>query len=150
MPSGYGETTTTLTWEDVRARLIIAKQYWVAINRSAGCPHVVPVDGLWVDDSLYYGGSPATWHVRLARVNPHVTVHLPDPWKVVVVEGEVRMANPTPQLAQHLADLANEKYVEYGMQFDASSYSDPFRLEPRRVLAWSSFPADATRFVFDV
>ena len=149
MPPGYGETTTTQSWPDVRTRLAVAKQYWVATNRRDGSPHVVPVDGLWVDDVLYYGGSPDTFHVRTARANPHVTIHLPDPWNVVVVEGEVRRVGPSAEFAQHLADLANEKYAEYGIEFDANSYSDPFGLHPRRMLAWSSFPADATRFLFE-
>jgi hypothetical protein len=109
---------------------------------------VVPVDGLWVDDVWYYGGSPATIHVQLVRANPHVTMHLPDPWKVVVVQGEVRVSKPSPELAQRLADLANSKYAEYGITFEASSYSEPGALHPRRVIAWSSFPKDVTRFTF--
>lgn len=148
LPRGYGQTTKTLTWESVRAQLLEAKQYWLATNRADGSPHVVPVDGLWVDDLLYYGGSPETIHVRTVRANPHVTIHLPDPWKVVVVEGEVRVSTPSPELAQRLADLANDKYAEYGIRYDASSYSEPGVLHPRRVIAWSSFPKDATRFTF--
>jgi nitroimidazol reductase NimA-like FMN-containing flavoprotein (pyridoxamine 5'-phosphate oxidase superfamily) len=150
MPEGYGTTTSTLTWESVRARLEEAKQYWVAINRPNGSPHVVPVDGLWVDDILYYGGSPSTLHVRAALADPHVTIHLPDPWKVVVVQGEVRVTKPSPELAQRLADLANAKYSEYGITFEASSYAEPFAFRPHRAIAWSSFPADATRFTFTV
>jgi nitroimidazol reductase NimA-like FMN-containing flavoprotein (pyridoxamine 5'-phosphate oxidase superfamily) len=150
MPEGYGTTTSTLTWESVRARLEEAKQYWVAINRPNGSPHVVPVDGLWVDDILYYGGSPSTLHVRAALAHPHVTIHLPDPWKVVVVQGRVRVTEPSPELAQRLADLANAKYSEYGMTFEASSYAEPFAFRPHRAIAWSSFPADATRFTFTV
>jgi hypothetical protein len=86
----------------------------------------------------------------MAVADRHVTIHLPDPWNVVVVvvEGEVRLAGPTAAFAQHLADLAYEKYAEYGITFDAGSYRDPFVLHPRRVLAWWSFPADATQFVF--
>ncbi|HEY5857257.1 MAG TPA: pyridoxamine 5'-phosphate oxidase family protein [Aldersonia sp.] len=148
MPQGYGATTGTLTWESVRTRLEEAKQYWVAVNRPGGSPHVVPVDGLWVDDILYYGGSPDTLHVRAAVADPHVTIHLPDPWKVVVVQGEVPVIKPAHELAQRLADLANVKYAEYGITFDANSYSEPFALRPRRAIAWSRFPADATRFTF--
>jgi len=33
-------------------------------------------------------------------------------------------------------------------KFEASSYSEPGALHPRRVIAWSSFPKDATRFTF--
>jgi hypothetical protein len=84
----------------------------------------------------------------MVRANPHVTMHLPDPWKVVVVQGEVRVSKPPAELAQRLADLANSKYAEYGLKFEASSYSEPGALHPRRVIAWSSFPKDATRFTF--
>lgn len=148
LPKGYGKTTKTLTWESVSVQLAEAKQYWLATNRAEGSPHLVPVDGLWVDDLLYYGGSPDTVHVRTVRTDPHVTIHLPDPWKVVVVEGEVRVITPSPELAQRLADLANEKYADYGIKFDASSYSEPAVVHPRRAIAWSSFPTDATRFTF--
>jgi hypothetical protein len=58
------------------------------------------------------------------------------------------VTKPAPELAQQLADLANEKYADYGIQFDANSYSEPFAVQPRRVLAWSSYPTDATRFTF--
>jgi nitroimidazol reductase NimA-like FMN-containing flavoprotein (pyridoxamine 5'-phosphate oxidase superfamily) len=148
MPAGYGATRTTMSWENVRDRLAESKQYWLAVNRPGGSPHVVPVDGLWVDDILYYGGSPDTRHVRGALADPHVTIHLPDPWKVVVVQGEVRVVSTSPELAQRLADLANAKYADYGMAFDASSYAEPFGFHPRRAIAWSSFPTDATRFTF--
>jgi hypothetical protein len=148
MPADYGDTVALLAWPDVRAQLVAARQYWVATNRPGGCPHVVPVDGLWVDDQLYYGGLPATVHVRTALADPHVTVHLPDPWSVVVVEGIVRLAKPSTALAGRLADLANLKYADYGITFDASSYIDPFALRPHRVRAWSTFPTDATRFTF--
>jgi hypothetical protein len=39
-----------LSWESVRAQLAEAKQYWLATNHGGGSPHVVPLDGLWVDD----------------------------------------------------------------------------------------------------
>jgi hypothetical protein len=149
MPAGYGDNASTMSWSDVQAQLVAAPQYWVAINRPDGSPHVVPVDGLWVDDVLYYGGLPTTVHVRTALADPHVTIHLPDPWKVVVVEGEVRVVQPTFELGQRLADLANVKYAHYGITFDASSYSEPFEFHPRRARAWSTFPTDATRFVFE-
>jgi nitroimidazol reductase NimA-like FMN-containing flavoprotein (pyridoxamine 5'-phosphate oxidase superfamily) len=149
MPPGYGDTTTTQSWSDVSARLAAAKQYWLATKRRRGSPHVVPVDGLWHDDVLYYGGSPVTVHVRTAKASPDVTIHLPDPWKVVIVEGTVKVVPPPPDLAQHLADLANQKYPEYGIEFDVSSYSEPFVRRPQRAFAWSSFPSDATRFLFD-
>ena len=117
-------------------------------HRATGSPHVVPVDGVWLDDALYYGGSPDTVHVRTARASPWVAVHLPDPWKVVVVKGKVELRQPSLRLRQDLADRANVKYAEYGIQFDADSTAIRSCSIPDES-AWTSFPADATRFVFD-
>jgi hypothetical protein len=114
-----------------------------AVDGVLACHQPAPIDDVW-----YHGGSPETAHVQLVRANPHVTMHLPDPWKVVVVQGAVRVSKPSPELAQRLADLANRKYAEYGITFEASSYSEPGALHPQRVIAWSSFPKDATRFTF--
>jgi hypothetical protein len=76
-------------------------------------------------------------------------MHLTDPHDVVVVEGEVRPADPAPELAERLAAASNQKYAAYGYRNDARAYADALALYPRRVLAWSTFPADATRFVFE-
>lgn len=149
LPTGYGDTTRTLPWPDIRAELEKARQYWLATVRVDGRPHVVPLDGLWVDDVWYYGGSPDSVHRRTALAHPAATMHLPDPWRVVVVEGEVRLTRPEADLAARLAKLSNEKYADYGYQHDATAYAEVLALHPRRVLAWTSFPSDATRFVFD-
>lgn len=148
LPKDYGRTTKTLTWPSVRSRLEEAKQYWLATNRPDGAPHLVPIDGLWVDDIWFYGGSPDTAHRRSVRRDPKATMHLPDPFVAVIVEGTVRPADVSPELGRRLADVANVKYADYGYQNDASSYADALALVPDRVIAWSSFPKDATRFTF--
>jgi hypothetical protein len=35
------------------------------------------------------------------------------------------LSKPSPERAQRLADLANDKYAEYGIKFDASSLMAP-------------------------
>lgn len=149
LPGGYGTPSTTLEWAEVRARLAEARAYWVATCRADGRPHVVPVDGLWLDDVWYYGGGPDAVHVRTARANPAVVMHLPDPHKSVIVEGRVRPARPDEPLARRLLAASNAKYPEYGAGSDPAAYDDALALHPARVLAWSSYPRDATRFVFD-
>lgn len=150
LPKDYGATTKTMTWEAVRDQLERAKQYWLAANRASGSPHVVPLDGLWLDDKWWYGGSPETAHSRAVRADSNVTMHLSDPWKVVIVEGEVRTMKNPPEFAERLARMNTEKYPEYGMEFDPKLYAELFALHPRRVIAWSDFPSDLTRFIFEV
>ena len=149
LPTGYGTPRITLDWGTVRSRLVSARQYWVVTCRADGRPHVVPVDGLWLDDAWYYGGGEDAVHVRTARGHPQVAMHLPDPQRCVIVEGRVRPALPDPVLARRLAQQSRAKYPEYGSDADVTAYDDALALHPVRVLAWTSYPADATRFVFD-
>lgn len=148
-PKGYGTAKELLAWAEVRAQLEEAKAYWLATTRADGAPHVVPVDGLWVDEVWYYGGAPDTVHRRTVAQNPRVVMHLADPSKAVIVEGVVRGERPSRDLAQRLADASNTKYAEYGYHNDATAYADVLALFPTKVLAWTAFPVDATRFEFD-
>lgn len=148
-PKGYGTAKEVLAWAEVRARLEEAKAYWLATTRADGAPHVVPVDGLWVADVWYYGGAPDTEHRRTVVQNPRAVMHLADPFHAVIVEGVVRGERPSPELAQRLADASNAKYAEYGYRNDATAYAGVLALFSTRVLAWTAFPNDATRFEFD-
>jgi hypothetical protein len=148
LPAAYGKPKKLLKWSSVRAELEQANSYWLATVRADGRPHVVPLDGLWVDDRWFYGGSERSVHRRTALVRPEATMHLADPMRAVIVEGEVRLTTNSPDLAQRLADHANEKYAHYNLNADASSYAEVLALHPRRVMAWRAFPTDATRFLF--
>lgn len=148
-PPDYGaKPDFPLDWSDVRARLEQAPAYWLATTRADGRPHTVPVDGIWVDDVWWYGGAAQAVHVRTVTNNPQAVMHLPDTAAVVIVEGVVRRVATSPELAQRLAEVSNEKYG-YGQSADA--YRDSLGLHPRRVLAWGAGPspfANATRFTF--
>lgn len=148
LPAGYGTPRTTLAWAVVRAELEQAKQYWLTTVRPDGRPHAVPLDGVWLDDAWYYGGDPRSVHRRTALAHPDVVMHLPDPWTAVIVEGRVSLATVSPSLAARLAEATGTKYAEYGMPNDPDAYSEMLVLHPRRVLAWTSYPTDATRFRF--
>ncbi|MER7608867.1 pyridoxamine 5'-phosphate oxidase family protein [Nocardioides sp. NPDC127503] len=150
-PEGYGTPSELMAWEDVRQRLVEAKQFWFAFERPGRSPHVTPLDGIWFEDKLVYGGSPETLHRRLAAEHPKVTVNLPDPWKLVVIEGEVRTTTFDAATAEEIAGLLNAKYPEYGENvFEAKHYVEgTTAVHPRRIRAWTSFPKDATAFVFD-
>jgi len=148
LPQAYGAPAAVLDWAVVRVSLERAKAYWLATCRADGRPHVVPVDGLWLDDIWYYGGAPDAVHVRTAMRNPDVVMHLPDPQRSVIVEGRVRPARPGTGLARRLLEASNEKYPEYGRAADPAAYNDVLALRPTRVLAWTAYPRDATRFLF--
>jgi hypothetical protein len=145
LPEAYGRATDPLAWETVRAELEEAPAYWVSSVRPDGRPHAVPVDGIWLDDVLYYGGAEETVHVRSARANPSIVMHIGDGSKAIIVEGEAGAANPSEVLAKRLAKASKDKY---GYSPGPEGYANALALSPSRVLAWMAFPKDATRFLF--
>lgn len=147
-PKGYGTAKRAIAWDEVRRRLEEAPAYWLATTRSDGRPHVVPLDGLWVDDVWWYGGASSTVHIRNVRARPRAVMHLAEPMQAVIVEGTVRSESLDDAMAQRLADASNTKYAHYGMANTADTYLTALGLFPDRVLAWSAFPTDATRFEF--
>jgi nitroimidazol reductase NimA-like FMN-containing flavoprotein (pyridoxamine 5'-phosphate oxidase superfamily) len=149
IPPEYGNPTQRLEWSEVERRLESASVYWLASTRSDGRPHVVPRDGLWLDGGLYYGGSPATVHFRNITIDPHVVAHIGDGQEAIIVEGTVEIEKPTEEMAKRLADESFSKYPQYG-RIDPSQYAEGVTiLRPRRVLAWTSFTENATRFRFE-
>jgi hypothetical protein len=107
----------------------------------------VPVDGLWVDDLWYFGGSPLAIHQRNLHTNNAIVVHLSDAMQVVIVEG---LANRRGMATSDARRLAAASKLKYGYAPPLRTYvSGVWALEPRRVLAWTNFPQDATRFDFD-
>lgn len=146
-PEGYGTATTTLPWDLVRAALETAERYWVATTREDGRPHVVPVDGIWLDDLWYYGGSPEAVHQQTVHANPQVVMHLEDAKKAVIVEGQVHLTKPSKPLAERLVAASKTKY---GYAPSVGEYrKGVMTLFPSRAFAWTTFPKDATRFGFD-
>jgi hypothetical protein len=147
LPREYGTPATTLEWSVVRERLEAAERYWLVTTRPDGRPHVIPIDGVWLDDRWYFGGAPATVSMRNIERNQEIAVHLEDTTQAVIVEGIAERFVPSPEDAARLAEASNAKYG-YGTK--PEEYADGvWTLRPRRALAWTSFPTDCTRFVFD-
>jgi hypothetical protein len=146
LPSGYGSPNRLLDWTSVEQRLIDSLHYWLATIRRDGSPHVVPVDGIWLDEACYFGGDPASVHVRNLRRDGRATLHLEDGESAVIVEGFAEWVKPSKTAAQQ---LATETTAKYGYPQSASDYLEgAWRLRPAKVLAWNTLYIDATRFRF--
>lgn len=155
MPSGYGveQATRYLEWPEVGARLTDSLNYWLATTRPDGRPHVVPRWGVWLDDAFWYDGSPETFHVKNLEHNPVCALHLESGTEVTIVEG--RSIRPEPIVGELGERLAAEYGRKYGTQYspEPDAWSDEIAggmrtIAPDRVLAWTDFPKDLTRFTF--
>lgn len=154
-PDEYGQTAQTraqlLDWADVAARVAAARNYWLATAHAGGRPHLRPVDGVFIDDALCFGGSPLTGWVRNLQERPDVAISLPDDDQAVILEGRAELITDSAlPIAVALGPANRAKYPQY-FEADAPSEFLPFWcVRPRRVFAWSltQFPAAATRFDF--
>jgi nitroimidazol reductase NimA-like FMN-containing flavoprotein (pyridoxamine 5'-phosphate oxidase superfamily) len=152
LPPAYGKATRPMAWSEADRLLTESRVYWLASVRTDGRPHVVPSDGIWLGAALYFGGSPETVHMRNVRATGHAVAHVGDGLAAaVIVEGTVTDETPTQDVAERLAEANNTKYADYGMTMEPSDYvkTGVTALRPRRVLAWTRYPENATRFEFD-
>lgn len=155
MPAGYGvdKAEAFVPWEDIEAALRESMHYWLATTRPDGRPHVVPRWGVWLNGSFWYDGSPETVHVQNLKHSPECVLHLEDGWKATIVEGKSLMSDPiTGELGER---LAAEYARKYGSDYTPSpdAWSDEIaggmrRIDPVKVLAWTQFPKDLTRYTF--
>lgn len=153
IPAEYGisrKSKEFVDWAHVERRLIESRVYWVATAGMDGRPRVRPIDGLYVDGVIYIGGSPKTRWARDLIDNPHIAIHLDGLDDVVMVEGDAElMQGADEELAQRLVDASNAKFPEYGMTADSYRKGPgPFAVRPRKVLAWTDFMKNPTRFTF--
>ena len=79
MTAVYGQPTSSdgpLDWSHAEERLKRARNYWIATTRPDGTPHAVPVWGVWVEGSLYFGTSRRSVKGRNLAHSPGLVVHL--------------------------------------------------------------------------
>jgi general stress protein 26 len=152
-PTEYGQTPETLAdlldWSDVAERIAASPNYWLATTTDDGRPYQRPVDGVFVEATLAFGGSPATRWVRHLQQRPQVSVSLPDDDHAIVLEGDAELVTDEHLPIAELVGSANAtKYPQY--HTDGAPFLAFWALRPRRVYAWSltGFPKRATRFDF--
>jgi hypothetical protein len=152
-PPDYGERggdgDDLTAWADIEQKLEAAPNYWLTTIRPDGRPHARPVDGVWVDGALVFGGSPDTRWVRHLQQNPALSVHLPSGDDVVILEGDVELVvDPDHPLSAPSRRAQNAKYPQY---FPEVPEHRPFWMfRPSVAYAWTldGFPKGATRWTF--
>lgn len=146
---GYGVPNSEeglLDLADIRNRLAAAKNYWICTATSSGTPHAVPVWAAFLNDTIYFGVGPRSTRNLIA--NAAVSVHLDSADQVVIAEGVAeQIHDPAPELSKSIDDQYAAKYDWRPSGDSETSVADGwFALAPNRLIAWTSFPADATRW----
>ena len=151
IPRDYGisKAKEFVDWGRIEERLSADRVYWIATVGPTGRPRVRPVDGLYLDRTIWVGGSPATRWVQEAESHPAVSVHLDGSDEVIIVEGDAEVIEPMDRaFADRLAAASNAKYPEYGMTADFYERNGSLAIRLRKVIAWTDITRDPTRFRF--
>jgi pyridoxine/pyridoxamine 5'-phosphate oxidase len=153
-PEGYVNArgaTERLDWSFIQERMSQAKNYWIATATPQGKPSATPVWGAWVNDKLYFDGSPETRRGRNIAANPQTAVHLESGDQAVMLEGETRIftAAPDRELTKRIAASYREKYAEQGYAPEPDQWDGGglFEFTPHKVIAWTNFLKDPTRWI---
>lgn len=135
-----------LPWSHVDARMDAALHYWISTVSPEGQPHATPVDGIWLDHQLFFGGSPHTRRHRNLALNPAVCIHLESADDVVILHGTAHELHaPDRALTIRLATASARKYG-YAPAPEQYQAGGVYVFRPHTVFAWTHFPRDATRW----
>lgn len=130
---GYGlvgpeEGSGLLTWTWARERLERSHDYWLATSWPDGRPHVMPVWGLWVDDTLWFSCSPGSRKACNLAADPRCVATTDDAQEPVIVEGVADRLDDEAATAR-FADLVSSKYAtEITVEFLRANLC--FRIRP--------------------
>jgi hypothetical protein len=112
----------------------------------------MPAWAVWLDDALYFDGSPETRRGRNLAENPAIVVHLESGDEVVILEGDALEAGrPDAAFAERLAAAFEAKYGQSHDYHPAPTTWDNGGLwvvRPKVAFGWTQFPTALTRWRF--
>ena len=155
LPDGYGVPQSmdgVVAWEWAVEQLEHARNYWFSTTRPDGRPHAMPAWAVWLDDAVYFDGSPETRRMRNLALNPSISVHLESGDSVVILEGEAHAAKrPSPEFAQRLVAAFEAKYGgSHDYHPSPTQWDDGglYVMHPKVAFGWTEFPKALTRWKF--
>ena len=150
---GYGildadQGTGLLPWAWASERLAKAHTYWIATIRADGWPHVMPVWGVWLDDTFCFSTGSLSRKARNLASDPRCVITCELDQDQIIVEGVAELVLGT-ELNDRFAEVYGPKY-----QWDMEGFDEPvYAVRPVVVFGLTSageeFTRTATRWTFD-
>jgi nitroimidazol reductase NimA-like FMN-containing flavoprotein (pyridoxamine 5'-phosphate oxidase superfamily) len=141
-----------VSWAWAVEQLQQARNFWFSTTRPDGRPHAMPAWAVWLDNALYFDGSPETRRMRNLAANAAISVHLESGDQVVILEGQAAEAGrPDAELAKRLAEAFEARYGashDYHPAPTTWDHGGLWRLRPRVAFGWTEFPKALTRWRF--
>lgn len=123
-----------LSWSFVDNTLYRSNFYWLATIDNKGLPHTVPLWGIWFENRVFFDGHPQTKWIRNLMANNHVSVHVPSPEQVCIIEGKAVIIDDN-DLTKEEWDVLDQTYVKKYDQLVGSPY---IYIEPNKILVWDT------------
>jgi general stress protein 26 len=120
----------------LRARLAdfaAAEAIWFSSTRGNGRAHLAPIWHVWHADRAYVVTQAQSVRARNIARHPRVSLSLPDPMNVLILEGTARLA---PEDLASLRPLFHAKY-NWDIATD-QEYNAIIAVTPRKIMAWGS------------
>ena len=137
-----------LPWKWATDRLTKAHTYWVATTRSDGAPHVMPVWGVWLDDSFCFSTGSQSRKARNLAENPRCVIACEVDQDQIMVEGVAEVIAGT--------ELTRRFAADYGPKYDwdMEGFDEPvYAVHPTVVFGFTTaageFTGTATRWTFN-
>ncbi len=132
-------------WRALEAQLGRQKEIWLATVRYDGRPHLAPIWFIWLEGKIWISTGMETQKFANLRSNQSVALALPDPMKVVIIEGEAHVA--ARNVIDKLADHFFNKY-EWDFRYDDSAKWQLIEITPLKILVWGDgYESEGTRIL---
>ncbi len=133
----WGETSMNSADDSTLAALLekfaAADCCWFASTRPNGRAHLAPIWHVWHAGAAYVVTKEGAVRTENIRHNPAVSLSLPDPLNVLVIEGVARFA---PEMEESLGPLFQAKY-DWNIRTDVG-YNTIIAIDPVKALAWGN------------
>jgi hypothetical protein len=143
-----GDGAGLLPWSWARQRLETSHNYWLATTRPDHHPHVMPLWGIWIDESFAFSTGRLSVKARNLRANPWCVVITEDPAEPVIVEGVAKLVDDAHLLRQ----ICDAYATKYGAAPPDTTQGPLYLLAPARVFGLieqaEEFAGSATRWTF--
>jgi hypothetical protein len=146
---GYGIAESSeglLPWSWAEERLVASHNYWVAVMRAGGGPHLTPVWGVWHEGALWWSTGGGV-KMRALAADPRCVISTESAEEAVIVEGEASRDGDRAVLREVIRSY-NEKY-NWNFEPEQEGF---YIVRPRVVFGFiehaNQFGRTATRWTF--
>ena|SRR5437867_8510780 len=152
---GYGildaeSGTGLLPWSWATERLARSRNYFVATTCPDGRPHLMPVWGVWIEDTFFFSTGPNSRKAKNLAADPRCVISPEGAGETVIVEGTAAFETDRAVLDRFVAAYKDK----YDWQIDLAdpNQSGIYRVLPQVVFGIddvNDFVGSATRWRFD-